>query len=244
MRVEVVATPEEFARRAADVVCAAARAKARAAVGLASGKTPLGLYAELSRRVRVGEADLGDVTAFAIDELYGVPPDHPATNASYFRRELAEHVPLRALHVMDSETPEPGVECARFSRLIDDAGGLDLVVAGIGTNGHLAFNEPGAPFDSRSRKVALKPPSREPYAALFGPLEATPSFGLTLGIADLLAARRVLLVASGTEKAEAVVRALEGPVTEALPASALQRHPDLFVVLDREAAARLRQAPS
>jgi glucosamine-6-phosphate deaminase len=244
MRVEVVATREEFARRAADVVCATARARPRAAVGLASGKTPLGLYAELARRVRADEADLSDVTAFAIDELYGVPPDHPATNAAYFRRELAEHVPLRALHVMDSETPDPGVECARFCRLIDDAGGLDLIVAGIGTNGHLAFNEPGSPFDSRARKVALEPPSREPYVALFGSLAATPAFGLTLGIADLLAARRALLLASDTEKAEAIARVLEGPVTEALPASALQRHPDLIVVLDREAAARLRQAPS
>jgi glucosamine-6-phosphate deaminase len=244
MRIEIVETPEEFARRAADVLCAAVRVKPAAALGLASGRTPLGLYAELARRVRVDEADFREATAFAVDELYGVPPDHPATNAAYFRRELTPHVPLRALHVMDSETADPGAECGRFCRLIDDAGGLDLAVLGIGKNGHLAFNEPGSAFGSRARKVALEPASREPYAEQFGSLESTPASGLTLGIADLLAARRVLLLASGPDKAEAVARALQGPVTEAVPASALQQHPDLIVVLDGEAAARLRQAPS
>jgi glucosamine-6-phosphate deaminase len=244
MQVEIAETPEECGRRAADVVCAVARAKPRTALGLASGKTPLWLYAELARRVRVEEAGFRDITAFAIDELYGVPPDHPATNATYFRRELTDRLPLRALHVMDSETPDPGAECGRIQRLIEDAGGLDLVVLGIGGNGHLAFNEPGSPFDSRARKVALEPMSREPYVPFFGSLEATPAFGLTLGIADLLAAPRALLLANGAEKAEAIARALQGPVTEELPASALQRHPDLIVVLDREAAARLRHAPS
>ena len=244
MRVEIVSTPEEFARRAADVVCATVRVKPAAALGLPSGRTPLGLYAELARRVRSDEADFQEATAFAIDELYGVPPDHPSTNAAYFRRELTDRVALRALLVMDSEAADPGAECGRFCRLIDDAGGLDLVVLGIGRNGHLAFNEPRSAFDSRARKVALDRASREPYVAHFGSLESTPTSGLTLGIADLLAARRALLLASGAEKADAIAQALEGPATEVVPASALQQHPDLVVVLDGEAAARLRQAPS
>jgi glucosamine-6-phosphate deaminase len=233
MQVEIAKTPREYGRRAADVVCT-----------VASGATPLSLYAELARRGSRGEVNFSHMTGFAIDELYGVPPDHPATNATYFLRELTGRVPLRALHVMNSETDDTDAECARFQRLIEDAGGLDLVVLGIGRNGHLAFNEPGSTFDSRARKVALEPMSREPYVPFFGSLEATPAFGLTLGIADLLAARRALLLANGAEKAEAITRALQGPVTEELPASALQRHPDLIVVLDREAAARLRHAPS
>ena len=243
MRVEIAATPEELARRAADAFCAVVRAKPAAALGLASGKTPLGLYAELERRVGRGEIDLTQATAFAIDELYGVPREHPATNTTYFRRELSG-VLLRTLHVMDSEAPEADEECSRFLRRIADAGGLDLVVLGIGTNGHLAFNEPGSSFDSRARKAALERSSREPYAPHFGSLEATPAFGLTLGIADLLAAPRALLLASGADKAEAVALAFDGPVTEAVPASALQRHADVTVVLNREAASELRHAPS
>lgn len=244
MHIGIVDTAEEFARRAADIVCALARAKPDAALGLASGNTPLGLYDELARRVREGETDFSGVTAFAIDELHGVRRDHPATNASYFRQHLTRRVPLRAFHVMDGETEQPEAECERFRRLIDEAGGLDLVVLGIGVNGHLAFNEPGSRFDSRARRVALQQTTLEAYARLFRPPEEPPTFGLTLGIADLLAARAALLLASGADKAAAVAGALKGPVTEALPASALQRHPDLAVLLDREAAARLAHAPS
>ena len=241
MRIETIDSTEELARRAADIVCALVQERPDAAVGLASGKTPLGLYAELARRVRDGEADLSGVAALAVDELHGVRRDHPATNATYFREHLTSKAPLRALHLLDSETEQPEEACERFSRLIADAGGLDLVVLGIGQNGHLAFNEPGSPLDSRCRRVALDRSTRATYAPLFGSLDDVPAFGLTLGLADLLAARSLLLLASGGDKAEVVALALEGPVTEALPASALQRHPRLTVLLDRESAARLRR---
>ncbi len=240
MRTHVAADEQDFARRAAGIVCNVVRGRPDAAIGLPSGDTPLGLYAELARRARAGQTDLQGVTAFAIDELYGVPLDHPATNASYFRRHLTEHVALRAFHVMDSTTAGPAVECARFRRLIDEAGGLDLVVLGIGLNGHIGFNEPGSPFDSRARQVPLTDTTRAAYVQLFGSAKATPAYGLTLGIADLLEARDVLLLATGVEKAEVVAQALEGPVTETLPASSLQGHLSLTVLLDRDAASRLR----
>ncbi len=239
MRVVVTESAEEFAQRAAGGVVEVVAGRHRAALGLPSGSTPLGLYAGLARRVREGEADLSGATVFAVDELHGVPGDHPATNASYFRERLARRVPLRACHVMDSSAADAAAECERFARLIEAAGGLDLVVLGIGRNGHIAFNEPGSPFDSRCRLVELTPSTREPYAALFGSPEAAPAHGLTLGIADLLEAPRVLLLASGGDKAAAVTQALERPATEALPASVLQRHPALTVVLDEAAASGL-----
>jgi glucosamine-6-phosphate deaminase len=148
-------------------------------------------------------------------------------------------VSLRALHLLDSQAGDPEAECARFRRLIAASGGLDLVVLGVGPNGHLAFNEPGSPFDSVARRVALAATTRETYAPLFG-AEGPPEYGLTLGVADLLAARRVLLLAFGRTKAGVVARALERPMTEELPASALQRHPQATVLLDREAASALR----
>jgi len=244
MQVEVVRTPEALAVRSAEIVCARVLEKPAVALGLASGQTPLGFYRELVRRVRAGEADLSQVTAFAVDELYGVPRDHPATNAGYFRRELTDRVPLGALHIMDSEAADADAECARFERLIEEAGGLDLVLLGIGRNGHVAFNEPRSPLDSHTRKVALEQISRESYARLFGSLEATLAYGLTLGIGDLLAARAILLLASGADKADVVARAIEGPVTEGLPASALQQHPNATVLLDSEAAAELGHSAS
>ena len=243
MRCEVADGPDALAQRAADAVCRAVERKPEAVLGLASGATPLALYAELSARIAAGDADFRNVTAFAVDELHGVPRGHPATNASYFARHLAG-VPLRALHILDSEAADPVAECARFRRLIEAAGGIDLVVLGIGANGHIAFNEPGRPFDARAGRVALAETTRRVYAAAFGSFEATPAFGLTLGLADIVSARAVLLLAGGAEKAEAVALALKGPVTEQIPASILQKHAGLTVLLDREAASRLSSVAS
>lgn len=240
MRIVIAENEREFAQRAADIVCEVVRQRPEAAIGLPSGRTPLGLYEQLARRVEAREADLSGVTAFAVDELHGLPADHPATNASYFRRHLTPRIPLRAFQVMDSASDSPQAECDRFRRLVEEAGGLDLVALGIGANGHIAFNEPGSPFDSRARRVVLDDTTREPYAEHFGSLDAAPAFGLTLGVADLLEARRVLLLVSGADKASVTAQALRGPVTEALPASCLQRHPAPTVLLDREAAADVR----
>lgn len=242
MQAEVTATYDALSARAADAICALVREKPHAVLALPSGATPLGMYRELARRARAGEADLSATTVFGVDELYGVPSDHPATNASYFREHLTPHIRLRALHVMDSNAPEAGDECARFAGLIVAAGGLDLAVLGIGANGHLAFNEPGSPFDSRTRLVALERSTREPYARYFGSLDATPATGLTLGIAGILDARSALLLGSGTAKAAIVARALEGPPAEGVPASAVQLHRDCAALLDRDAASQLRRA--
>jgi glucosamine-6-phosphate deaminase len=243
MRCYVTNTPAALARQAAGIVCAVIERNPDAVLGLATGATPVGLYAELSARVRTGAVDLQNVTAFSVDELYGVPRAHPATNASYFARHLAG-VPLRALHVLDSEAIDPVAECARFRRLIEAAGGFDLVVVGIGVNGHIAFSEPGIAFDSRAGRVALAESTRRDYTQAFGSFEAAPAFGLTLGIADIVSAREVLLLATGTEKAGVVALALEGPVTDQVPASVLQKHAGLVVLLDSAAAARLSSVPS
>jgi glucosamine-6-phosphate deaminase len=234
MRIEIVG-PEDFAARAAEIVVAAVRRKPEIVLGLPTGRTPLGLYDELARRGAANEVDFGRATAFAIDELYGVPIDHPATNTSYLARSLGS-VPMHALLVMDSAAPDAEAECKRFAALLEAAGGLDLAVLGIGRNGHIAFNEPGAAFDSPARRVRLEDSTREQYVPAFGSLAATPEFGLTLGMAELFAAREVLLLANGADKAAIVARTLEGPVSEDVPASALQRHASVTVLLDRAAA--------
>jgi glucosamine-6-phosphate deaminase len=196
------------------------------------------MYAELSRRVAAGQIDVSHAAAFAVDELHGVPRTHPATNASYLARAL-KGVPLGEQHVMNSEAVDADAECARIASLLERAGGLDLAVLGIGRNGHLAFNEPGSAFDSHTRPVQLDNVTREPYVAAFGSFEATPELGLTLGMAELLGAREVLLLANGADKAWIVARALEGAVSVDVPASALQGHKDVTVLLDEEAGTGL-----
>ncbi len=239
MRVVIVESPGTLAVAAADVVASVVRARPDAVIGLPSGETPLGMYRELARRVDAGELDLSHVTAFAVDEFYGVPAGSPGTNAAYF----ATHVqfPLHALHVPRSDAPDPDGESARFAALLREIGPPDLVVLGIGTNGHIAFNEPGAPFDSRVRPVHLTEESRRAHTDAFGDLDRVPRAGLTIGIADILDARRVLLLASGSAKAPIVARALRGPATAEVPASALRSHPALTVIVDRAAAAELHR---
>lgn len=241
MRIEVVEA-HEFARRAAAIVVADVERKLDIVLGLPTGRTPLGMYADVARRAAANEIDLGGATAFAIDELDGVPRDHVATNASYLSRALAG-VLLR-VHVMNSAAPDGDAEGARFAAMIADAGGLGLAIVGIGRNGHLAFNEPGSAFDSRARRVRLEDTTREPYIGAFGSFAATPEFGLTVGMAELLASREVLLLANGAVKASIVAQALEGPISEDVPASALQSHRNVTVLLDREAASELRQPSS
>jgi glucosamine-6-phosphate deaminase len=234
-----IADQADFGPRAADLVIDAIARKPEAVVGLPTGRTPLPLYAELRRGISAGKVDLSAARFFAIDELHGVPSDHPATNASYFAREL----PGLAVAVMDSSAPDGDAECGRFVAQIERAGDLDLAIVGIGVNGHLAFNEPGSPFDSAARRVRLERPTREAYADAFGSFDATPAYGLTLGMSDLLSARQILLLASGAAKAAIVARALEGPVTIDIPASALQQHANVIVLLDREASADLSVSP-
>lgn len=242
MRIHIADDEREFARLAADLICDVIAQRSDAVLGLPSGTTPLGVYDELARRVQDGRADFSAVTVFAVDELHGLPPDHAATNARYFQKHLTDRIALHACHLMNSAANDPDAECVHFMRLIERAGGLDLVVLGIGVNGHIAFNEPGSAFDSRTRLVALDETTRAAYAALCGSVEAAPTHGLTLGIANLLAATEVLLLATGANKASIVAQAIEGPTTETLPASALQGHPELAVVLDRAAASKLHSA--
>ncbi|MGB2694616.1 MAG: glucosamine-6-phosphate deaminase [Dehalococcoidia bacterium] len=242
MRIHIADDEREFARLAADLICDVIARRPNAVLGLPSGKTPLGVYDELARRVQDSRADFSAVTVFAVDELYGLPPDHAATNAHYFRKHLADRIPLRACLLMNSATDDPEAECARFARRIEKAGGLDLIVLGIGVNGHIAFNEPGSAFDSHARRVALDETTRAAYAGLCGSVEGAPTHGLTLGVADLLAAREALLLVTGANKASGVAQAIEAPTTETLPASALQGHPELAVVLDRAAASKLHSA--
>lgn len=222
---------DDLSRIAASIV-AETIGRGPCSLGLPTGRTPLGLYQELVRR----QSDWSGVRAFNLDEYLGLPPGHPASFRTYMCRNLMDllHSPP-AWDIPDGSTRDPEGECQRYEAAIAAAGGLDLVVLGLGRNGHIGFNEPGSPFDSRTRVTRLSESTRQANRPNFPPGEEVPTYAITMGIGTILGARRILLLASGRDKAEALNRSLLGPVARDVPASALQRHPRVIVLADAEA---------
>lgn len=237
MRIEIVADASALAIAAAGAICDAVRAKPDAVLGLPTGNTPIATYAELQRREDAGGVTFTRATAWAIDEFADATRRTPGTNSVFYREHL--RIALHALHVPNPGAEDPDAHIAAFADALARAGGLDLCVLGIGRNGHIAFNEPGAAFDAPARVVMLDDVSRQAHAATFGGIERVPLRGMTLGVADILASRRILVLAHGAHKAEVVAAAIEGAPTAALPASWLQRHEGVTWMLDEEAAGRL-----
>jgi glucosamine-6-phosphate deaminase len=237
MRLQVVPDEASLALAAADVICDAVRRRGSAALALPTGITPIHAYAEVAERVARGEADLHEASVYAVDEFAGATSATPGTNTVFYRDHLT--FSLAALHVPDPASDDAEAAIREHARAIERAGGIDLCVLGIGTNGHVAFNEPGAERDSRARVVELAASSREAHAVDFGSIEAVPDRGMTLGIADLLAARSLLVLASGAHKASIVAAAIEGAETADVPASWLRAHADLVWLLDEAAASKL-----
>jgi glucosamine-6-phosphate deaminase len=182
------------------------------------------------------------VRCVALDEYVGIPEPDPASYHSFVRREIAVPLGIRPenLFVPDGNAPDLTAACAAFEDAVRSLGGVGIQLLGIGRNGHVGFNEPGSPFGSRTRIARLSPTTRADNARFFPRPEDVPTHCLTQGLGTILDAARLLLVASGPHKAGAVAAAVEGPVTEACPASVLQRHPDTTVIVDRAAAAGLR----
>ncbi|MBE0609121.1 MAG: glucosamine-6-phosphate deaminase [Dehalococcoidia bacterium] len=231
-RVDVVPAAR-FAGAALDELIALATRYAHPVVGLPTGKTPVGLYGELARLAAQGQADVRLWRPFAIDEYCG-PRNHPCSNRSFFSLHWSAIPGAAAVEQFDPEAADLEAEAAAFAGQLAEAGGLDIAVLGIGPNGHLAFNEPGSARDSTARVVTLHPESRASGAACWG--DETPTLGLTLGLVELLAAPSVLLLADGAAKAGIVARALRGPISPDCPASFLQEHPNVTVILDEAAA--------
>lgn len=247
MEILVSPDPGATARRAADVVLAGlARRPGRDPVlGLATGSSPLGLYQELGRAVAEGRADFSTTHGIALDEYVGLPPGHPEGYRQVLLREVCDVIGLSPdrLAVPDgSATDEAALAAAAaaYEERIAGLGGVDVQILGIGANGHLGFNEPGSALASRTRVKRLSERTRRDNARFFTGLDDVPTHCLTQGLGTILGARRLVLVATGDGKADAVAAALEGPLTASVPASVLQWHPDTVVCLDEAAAAGLR----
>jgi glucosamine-6-phosphate deaminase len=240
--VVIVGSPEDAGSLVAAKIVRLVGRDPRAVLGLATGSTPLPVYRAL--REQAAGVDLSGVRGFALDEYVGIAPEHPESYASVIRREVVEPLGLdpELVHVPDGDPERIAVSGEEYERAIEAAGGVDLQILGIGTDGHLGFNEPGSSFASRTRVKTLTAQTRRDNARFFPSLDDVPRHCITQGLGTILRARHLVLLAFGAGKAAAVAGAVEGPLTASLPASAIQLHPHATVVVDEAAASQLRMA--
>lgn len=226
---------------AARVVATKVRENPACVLGLATGRTPLRLYAELVRLHREEGLDFSRVITFNLDEYLGLPADSPYSYRRFMHEELFCHLnisPART-HLPDGRADDPRKECARYEAMIRDAGGIDIQVLGLGSNGHIGFNEPTGSLNSRTWIKILSRRTIQDNSALFGSAAEVPRHCITMGIGTIMEARHCLVLAFGARKSHAVHAMVEGPVSAQWPATILQHHRRVTAILDREAAARL-----
>jgi glucosamine-6-phosphate deaminase len=243
VQVIILARAEDSAPLVADIVADAVTG-GRTVLGLATGSSPLPAYRELIRRHREEGLSFAGVEAFLLDEYVGLPAGHPQAYRSVIRRELTDHLDIDpvAVHGPDGTHPDPEVAAAEYEDALLAAGPVAVQLLGIGSNGHIGFNEPGSSLRSLTRVAVLAERTRRDNARFFGSLAEVPQRVITQGLGTICRAEHLVLVASGAGKAAAVAAALEGPLSASCPASVLQWHPRVSVVLDEAAAAGLRNA--
>lgn len=243
VRVRILNSDAAVARAVATRVTRLLAERPSTVLGLPTGNTPVRLYAELRRQHRLGQADFSNASTFNLDEFWGLPGSHRASYRAFMEEHLFHHVNLspRRIHFLNGMARSADAECARYEAAIQHAGGLDLLILGIGTNGHIGFNEPAPALIGDSHKARLAPATRRSNAYLFeGRVGAVPPEALSMGVGTILRSRSIVLMATGAPKAEVVRAMVRGKITTKMPASLLQLHPDVELVLDRSAAAKLR----
>lgn len=239
MEVVIVASEAELGTAVADII--EWHARAGGTIGLATGSSPLPAYRELIARHRDG-LSFGRCRAFLLDEYVGLPHSHPESYYSVIRREFTDHVDFAEVNSPDGAAADVPAEAQRYDASIAAAGGVDVQLLGIGSDGHLGFNEPSSSLASRTRVKTLTVQTRRDNARFFDSVEAVPRHVLTQGLGTILEARHLVLMASGARKSAAVAAAVEGPLSAFFPASVLQLHPRATIVIDEAAAADLRLA--
>lgn len=244
---EVVIVPDAAAggELIAEAMAELLRRKPDALLGVATGSTPLPVYEALAGKVRAGAVDVSRARIAQLDEYVGLPPDHPESYRSVLGRQVLRPLGLGAGSFLgpDGRADDVSAACAAYEEALEKAGGVDLQLLGIGTDGHIGFNEPCSSLASRTRIKTLTEQTRVDNARFFdGDIEQVPHHVITQGIGTILRARHLVLLATGPQKAAAVAASVEGPVAAVCPASALQLHPHATVVVDEAAAAELRHA--
>lgn len=244
MQVVIAGSATEVGRIAAAKIARIIRDRADAVLGVATGSSPLEIYRDLARQVHDEGLDCSAVRAFALDEYVSLPVDHPESYHSVVHREVTMPLGLKPslVHVPDGTASDVPRACEEYEASIRAVGGIDIQILGIGTNGHIGFNEPTSSFASRTRIKTLAPKTRQDNARFFDSPDDVPTHCLTQGLGTILDARELVLVAQGERKADAVARMVEGPLSSMVPGSALQLHRHATVIVDEAAASELQLA--
>ena len=232
----------DMSRKAANIISAQVIMKPNCVLGLATGGTPVGTYKQLVEWYNKGDLDFSEVTTVNLDEYRGLPREHPESYWSFMHKNLFDLVNIRpeAIHLPDGTNMDSAAECAHYDEIIRQLGGVDLQLLGIGHDGHIGFNEPGAAFELGTHCVSLTEETIEANKRFFdGDVNQVPKQAYTMGIKTIMQARKVLMVANGAGQADIVKKAFFGPVPPEVPASILPVRPDFTLVLDAEAASRL-----
>ena len=241
MQIIICKTKEEACRKAADTIASAIRANPRIVLGLATGSTPVAMYDELVKDNKAGKVDFSTVRSFNLDEYQGLPPEHDQSYRYFMNANLFDRVNIDKANtrVPPGQAEDVAAACAQYEADIKAAGGIDIQVLGIGSDGHIAFNEPGSSLVSRTRLVALTEQTIKDNARFFASEADVPRRAVSMGVGTIMEARKIVMLAFGANKAAAVKAAVEGGISQFCPASALQMHPDAMVFLDEEAASQL-----
>lgn len=246
MEVVIKENYEQMSALGAEIVARTVRNKPRAVIGLATGSTPLGLYRELIRIHKDKGLSFSQVVTFNLDEYVGLPPEHPQSYRCFINQNLLDHIDIREenTHLPDGMAGDIELACTEYEKKIKGAGGIDLQILGIGSNGHIAFNEPGSSLGSRTRIKTLSEETIQDNARFFSRPEDVPRCAITMGIGTIMDTKELILLANGEEKAEAVAMMIEGPITAMVPATVVQLHQKTTVIVERAAAGKLERSYS
>lgn len=205
-------------------------------LGLATGETPKGIYSDLIKRYRENKVSFKNITTFNLDEYIGLHPQSPDSYHFYMQEKLFNHIdcPKENIHIPNGCAEDLNNECGNYEKLIEESGGIDLQLLGIGTNGHIGFNEPGTAFDTHTHITKLAPSTIEANTPLLVEEKKLPSHALSMGLKTIRQTKKIILVAFGKQKADAIQRLLNGEVSEGFPASILKKHSDIKIVIDSE----------
>lgn len=244
LRVIIRPTADDACITAARLIAAQVIRKPASVLGLATGGTPVVCYRELIRLHQAGKLDFASVTSFNLDEYVGLGPDHPQSFHYFMYENLFNHINIAPdrIHLPNGLADDLAAMCDDYEQRIAAAGGIDLQLLGIGTDGHIAFNEPGSSLSSRTRLKALHHQTLRDNARFFDSIDEVPKLSVTMGVGSILDSRQCLLLATGANKAEAIRGAIEGPITSQNTASALQWHRQAIAILDEAAASQLQHA--
>lgn len=232
-----------MSRVAAQIFADRIRKKPNIVLGLATGGTPVKMYKELIRMHKEESLDFSKVITYNLDEYLGLPGTHDQSYRYFMNDNLFNHINIKKenTHVLNGQAKDPAAECKAYEEAIKKAGGIDIQLLGIGGNGHIAFNEPGSPKNSRTRVVELTPKTIEDNARFFASIKDVPTKALSMGNGTIMEAREIVLIADKASKADAISKSVEGPATEQVPASLLQAHKNTTFVVDKDAAGKLKK---